>query len=122
MAAARGKHLVASIARTSPQCGLLAHTLCVPSRTLSLPLPHPPLQGDTGSGKSSQTPQYLLDQSLRAAAEARGSRGPFRSDLHIPPEIWGDEEPSIYVTQPRRVAAVTLAKRVASERGEEPGG
>ena len=53
--------------------------------------------GDTGCGKSTQLPQYLTDT--------------FRG--------------RILVTQPRRVAALTLAKRVAEERrwtvGEEVG-
>ena len=39
----------------------------------------------------------------------------------VPPEVWGDAPPCIFVTQPRRVAAVTLAQRVAFERGEAAG-
>ena len=57
------------------------------------------VQGDTGCGKSSQVPQYIL-----AAAVAGGTRC------------------SIVVAQPRRVAAVTLAQRVAAELGEGVGG
>lgn len=48
--------------------------------------------GETGSGKSTQLPQYL--------AEERGSRAL-----------------SVVCTQPRRVAAITIASRVAAERG-----
>ncbi len=46
--------------------------------------------GETGSGKSTQLPQFIIDS------------GRYKS---------------VVCTQPRRVAAVTVAKRVAQERG-----
>ena len=53
--------------------------------------------GDTGSGKTTQLPQMALEL-------GRGSNGR-----------------RIACTQPRRLAAVTVARRVAEERGEEVG-
>ena len=55
--------------------------------------------GETGSGKTTQLPQYICDAGLAR----QGNK-------------------MICVTQPRRVAAVTVATRVASERGEKIGG
>jgi ATP-dependent RNA helicase DHR2 len=54
------------------------------------------LTGETGSGKSTQVPQILLD------------------------ETWCTK--AIAVTQPRRVAAISLARRVAEEMGSIVGG
>jgi ATP-dependent RNA helicase DHX36 len=58
------------------------------------------VSGGTGSGKSTQCPQYILEDAI-----ANGV-GP---------------ETRIVVTQPRRIAAVSVAQRVASERGEKAG-
>jgi hypothetical protein len=78
------------------------------------------IKGDTGSGKSSQVPQYILDTSLAVAnagnAAVSSRRRASNYDAPVPVELWGDRKCRIYVTQPRRVAAVTLAKRVAEER------
>ena len=56
--------------------------------------------GDTGCGKTTQVPQYLLE------AETRALRG---------------GATSIVCTQPRRLAAVSVAERVSQERGERGG-
>jgi len=55
------------------------------------------VSGGTGSGKSTQCPQYILEDAI---ARGRGV------------------ETRIVVTQPRRIAAMSLARRVASERGD----
>ena len=57
------------------------------------------IQGETGCGKSSMVPQYIVDD-----ARARGAAA------------------KVIVTQPRRIAAVTLAGRVAQQRGQAVGG
>ncbi|TID25287.1 p-loop containing nucleoside triphosphate hydrolase [Venturia nashicola] len=56
--------------------------------------------GSAGSGKSTQIPQIILDDAI---ADGRGAFC------------------NVVCTQPRRVAAVSLAARVCNERGEEPG-
>jgi ATP-dependent RNA helicase DHX36 len=56
--------------------------------------------GATGSGKTTQVPQIILDWAIK---EGRGGRC------------------FIICSQPRRIAAMASAKRVAAERGEEPG-
>lgn len=55
------------------------------------------VSGDTGCGKSTQVPQFILDDPLLGPAA------------------------SIVVTQPRRISAISLAERVASERCEGVG-
>uniref|UniRef100_A0AAV1TC94 RNA helicase n=1 Tax=Peronospora matthiolae TaxID=2874970 RepID=A0AAV1TC94_9STRA len=56
------------------------------------------ISGETGCGKSTQVPQYLLEELL--FSEMGGARG------------------QIVCTQPRRLAAISLAERVSDELGE----
>ncbi|KAJ3172071.1 ATP-dependent DNA/RNA helicase dhx36 [Geranomyces variabilis] len=67
------------------------------------------LSAETGAGKTTQLPQFLLAhiKQRRAAAASEGR----------------PQEPpaNIVITQPRRIAAISVAQRVASERKEVVG-
>lgn len=58
------------------------------------------VSGETGCGKTTQLPQYILESEIEAA---RGSVC------------------SIICTQPRRISAMSVSERVAAERGEALG-
>ena len=68
------------------------------------------LVGETGSGKSTQLPQMLLTESWFKEHE--------RSQAVKGVKVGG----CIAITQPRRVAAISLARRVAEEQGTTLGG
>lgn len=58
------------------------------------------ISGETGCGKTTQLPQYVLESEID---NARGAAC------------------SIICTQPRRISAMAVAERVAAERGENLG-
>ncbi|XP_033728682.1 ATP-dependent RNA helicase A-like isoform X2 [Pecten maximus] len=58
------------------------------------------IRGETGCGKTTQVPQFILDQMVE---QGRGA------------------ECNIIITQPRRISAVSIAERVAQERCEDLG-
>lgn len=61
------------------------------------------ISGETGCGKSTQVPQYILDDWLDN----------FKKN--------GREHVEIICTQPRRISAIGVADRVAEERVEKTG-
>jgi len=58
------------------------------------------ISAETGSGKTTQVPQYILDWFIQ---QNRGAQC------------------NILVTQPRRISAISVAQRIAEERGEQLG-
>ncbi|KAL6428532.1 hypothetical protein ACFW04_007875 [Cataglyphis niger] len=58
------------------------------------------IQGDTGCGKTTQVPQFIIDSFARNGNAT---------------------DCNILVSQPRRISAISLADRIAHERGEEVG-
>ena len=54
------------------------------------------MKGDTGSGKTTQLVQYLLEEACHNGQDIR-----------------------MVCCQPRRLTAVTVAERIAAERGEK---
>lgn len=69
---------------------------------------------ETGSGKSTQIPSFLHEGGC-----LKQNRSMIRKTQVKRKSPYGK---SICVTQPRRVAAITVAKRVAEEMGSVPGG
>lgn len=68
------------------------------------------LVGETGSGKSTQIPQFLVNESwCRAKTVKVTEENGKQKDVNV--------GGCIAITQPRRVAAISLARRVADEMG-----
>jgi ATP-dependent RNA helicase DHX36 len=58
------------------------------------------ISGETGCGKTTQLPQYILESEIEAGCGSSCN---------------------IICTQPRRISAISVAERVAMERGEQLG-
>ena len=56
------------------------------------------IEGETGSGKTTQVAQFLLEDAAKAGTRIR-----------------------VACTQPRRISAISVAERIAQERGERVG-
>lgn len=71
------------------------------------------ITGDTGSGKSTQLPQYIYDSEEIFNDITKNNKD----------KVFGKDRLNIVVTQPRKIAAISMAKRVCYERkipfGEE---
>ena len=70
--------------------------------------------GETGSGKTTQLPQYLFEEGYTSCTELNGSFLKKKPDPTKPVRMIG-------CTQPRRVAAMAVASRVAEEMGVKLG-
>lgn len=68
------------------------------------------LVGETGSGKSTQIPQFLVNEFWCRSTDTKITR---EDGTEKSVKVGG----CIAITQPRRVAAITLARRVAEEMG-----
>lgn len=72
------------------------------------------ISGETGCGKTTQVPQFILDSAIESGAGA-GCRIVCTQVMHC--------NCTFYLTamQPRRISAVSVAQRVAAERAEKCG-
>lgn len=67
------------------------------------------ISGETGCGKSTQTPQFILDNYFTQLQSAS------KDKKHV------NDPVNIICTQPRRLSAIGVAERVAAERSEKIG-
>ena len=82
------------------------------------------VKADTGSGKSTQLPKFLLDYFLNSECHSGGSNATDRiqetMDPIVPQGLQGDNlHFKIGVTEPRRLAAISIADRLREELKDE---
>ena len=83
------------------------------------------LVGETGSGKSTQVPQMVVDEPWCKPQSVTVPKDVSNRSNHAEPATGSPDSPRhtvrvggcIAITEPRRVAATTLARRVAEEMG-----
>ncbi|OQR67527.1 putative ATP-dependent RNA helicase DHX36-like [Tropilaelaps mercedesae] len=78
------------------------------------------ISAETGSGKTTQVPQYIIEQFEERHHQPAHQPGP-GGDKGC--DKWNQKIPGCFVvcTQPRRISAISVAERVANERGETVG-
>jgi len=75
------------------------------------------ISGETGCGKSTQIPQYLIDDMIQQQVETfRVSNDQSPQQHEKQPKL-----PKIIITQPRRISAMSVSERVCHERGVRMG-
>ena len=78
------------------------------------------ITGDTGSGKTTQVAQYILEDAAEAGEYTSLSPQHYFCKAILNQIAWNlGQSVGLAVTEPRRLAAVTVAERVAAERGEK---
>ena len=77
--------------------------------------------GETGSGKTTKIPQFVLDSNILGGSGCISSGSSSNSNSSINSSTTNNTNSTsirkIAITQPRRVAAINVAERVAAERG-----